>query len=206
MRSITTSRLDDSPVGLILRDLELLRRRTAGLADAKADERSPGGKRGQLRKEMEHIVLVARAAEKLPKFERVRFVFLMTMMAERSGAHLAVERQELEALEEAHERFGSGSLEVDILVAPDAELPPFGILLDKAMYMSDQRHEGDVGPNGEENRVVDVVRVVRHPAARRRHRQRYELLLEALDGAVDLVYDIPKIPHEADQGGGVRPA
>ena len=127
-------------------------------------------------------------------------------LAEWPAAHLAVERQKLEALEDAHERLGPGSLEVDILVAADAELPAFAVLLDKAMYMSDQRHEGDVGPNGEEDRVVDVVRAVRHPAARRRSRQRYELLLESLDGAVDLVYDIPKIPHEADQGRRVWPA
>ena len=78
--------MNDSPVGLILRDLEFLRRRTARLTDAKADERSPGGKGGELRKQMEHVVFVARAAKKLSKATCVRSAFVVDDVGRMAGS------------------------------------------------------------------------------------------------------------------------
>lgn len=93
-----------------------------------------------------------------------------------------------------------------MLGRPRQQMRPFAGLLNECMYMSDERDERHVGPHREQDRVIDLVRREGLTAAGRRRRERDELLLESLDGVVDLIYDVPEVANEAEEGDEVRTA
>lgn len=149
-------------------------------------------------------MLVARPAEQL-RGARLEAVRTRTTRKTTERAYLAVKREKLEAFEDSHERLGANPLEVDILVAVQIAMVVLAALLNKAMDMSHKRDQRYIGPDREEDGVIDLVRAVRKSAAGRRSRQRHELLLVTLYGIVDLIDDVPQVPHEPDQRGGIRP-
>lgn len=135
-----------------------------------------------------------RTAAEWPRVSRVR-----GLPCNELDAYLTVEGKKLEALVDAHRRFGAYSLELFVRYGGRGEVSRVTRLLHESVDMTDQGDKRHVRPNGEENGVVDIVRRIRLLTARLGRRKRDELLLEPLNSIMYLVDDVPQVSDETEE-------
>lgn len=111
-------------------------------------------------------------------------------------------REKFETFVHPHGRFRPHSLEflVAVLLGPERTFAILAVEVDVNEH--DQVDETIVGANGEQDRMIDRLRVV--DVALRGRRQIDEVLLETLNGLVDLIENGPEVPKEGKDRGASR--
>lgn len=113
-------------------------------------------------------------------------------------------REELEALPHSHRRLGAGALQVLVTLTLRSVETRVAVALEVDMHLSHEVDEDIIGEYGEEDGMVDRVRIV--VRAGEWAAQRDEVLLQALNGVVDLVDEVPETADEAEDRARLCPA